>query len=252
MITTTQIEQFKKEGYFIMEKALSEDQLELLREECFHFIDKMHEKMDEAGTDVIEINHRNKRYFLSHTNKESERMRSFIFSSLMAEICRATLGENACFFLDQFVVKAAEIGMKFAWHQDSGYIPFDHEPYVTCWTPLDDVSEENGTVYLLPFSELGIKSRVTHEREEGTNDMVGYWGDNPGVPVIVPAGSVAVFSSVCFHRSGANRSDKMRRVMLTQYSKAPIVNSFTGERLFQGIPFLENGNIVYSEKTPVS
>jgi ectoine hydroxylase-related dioxygenase (phytanoyl-CoA dioxygenase family) len=105
---------------------------------------------------------------------------------------------------------------------------------------------------LLPYSQLGIKSRVTHEKEAVTNDKVGYWGDNPGVPVIVPAGSVAVFSSVCFHRSGANTSDKMRRVILTQYSKAPIVNSFTGERLFQGIPFIENGNIVYTEKTSVS
>lgn len=25
-----------------------------------------------------------------------------------------------------------------------------HKPYLTCWCTLDDVSEENGTVYVLP------------------------------------------------------------------------------------------------------
>ena len=32
----------------------------------------------------------------------------------MTEICRATLGDEAYFFFDQFVVKGAEKGAKFA------------------------------------------------------------------------------------------------------------------------------------------
>ena len=39
-----------------------------------------------------------------------------------------------------------------------------------------------------------------------------------GFGLNVPAGSVAVFSSNCFHRSGANTTQKMRRVYLAQYS----------------------------------
>ncbi len=171
-------------------------------------------------------------------------MHDFIFSRLMADICRATLGDNARFFLDQFVVKAAEVGMKFSWHQDSGYIPFDHTPYLTCWTALDDMSEENGTVYLLPFSAIGVKTRVRHIREEGSNDMVGYFGDNPGVPAIVPAGSVAVFQSVCFHRSGTNTTKAPRRVILTQYTPERIVNPFTGDQHLAGIPFVQDGEVV--------
>ena len=38
---------------------------------------------------------------------------SFIFSDLMADICRATIGPDAFLFLDQYVVKAAEKGMSF-------------------------------------------------------------------------------------------------------------------------------------------
>ena len=77
-----------------------------------------------------------------------------------AEVCRATLGDTAYLFWEQYVVKGAEAGMKFSWHQDSGYVGYpDHKPYLTCWCALDDMSEENGTVYVMPFSQNG-KSAV--------------------------------------------------------------------------------------------
>ena len=49
-------------------------------------------------------------------------------------------------------------------------------------------------------------------------------GSDPGEPVFVPAGSMAVFSHQTLHRSGANTTNRMRRVYLAQYSCAPILN----------------------------
>ena len=100
-----------------------------------------------------------------------------------------------------------------------------HRPYLTTWTPLDDVTEENGTIYVLPQSELGIRTWVAHEKDPATNDWVGYFGSSRGVPVIIPAGSMAIFSSYTFHSSGANRTPAMRRVFLTQYSAEPILRN---------------------------
>jgi ectoine hydroxylase-related dioxygenase (phytanoyl-CoA dioxygenase family) len=80
---------------------------------------------------------------------------SFLFSELMAEVVRATLGETACLFNEQYVVKSAEKGLKFGWHQDSGFVAYPHWPYLSCWCALDDVTVENGTVYLLPYSRAG-------------------------------------------------------------------------------------------------
>jgi hypothetical protein len=45
--------------------------------------------------------------------------------------------------------------------------------------------------------------------DEDTNDLVGYSVDDPGDPVIMPAGSMACFSST-LHRSGANTTDRVR------------------------------------------
>jgi ectoine hydroxylase-related dioxygenase (phytanoyl-CoA dioxygenase family) len=86
--------------------------------------------------------------------------------------------------------------------------------YVGCWCALDDVSEENGTVYNLPYALVGTKDKIKHVKDEATNDMVGYFGSEPGTPVIAPAGSIAVFSSTCFHRNGFNRTEKTRRAYL--------------------------------------
>ena len=121
-ITEAQIKQYHDEGYFILERAIPEHHLEMLRAECARYIKLIEDEMDRQGKDVIGLNHRNSRYFISNRYKESPHLADFIFSDLMAEICRATLGETAYLFHEQFVVKAAERGMKFGWHQDSGYV----------------------------------------------------------------------------------------------------------------------------------
>ena len=147
VITEEQRTQFREEGYFILERAVSEEQLKILREACDDLIEAMHAEMDRLGTDHIHISHRGKRYHIAKQYYRAPRLGEFVFSALMAEICRATLGDTAFLFYDQYVVKAAEQGMAFSWHQDSGYLGFPHTPYVACWTAVDDMTLANGCVY---------------------------------------------------------------------------------------------------------
>ena len=250
-ITEEQKQQFKDEGYMILESVIPENYLELLRGECQAFIDKMNKRMDEQGTDVIGINHRNQRYFVSNCFREQPSLREFLFSDLMAVVCQATLGDDAYLFWEQYVVKGAETGMKFSWHQDSGYVGYpDHKPYLTCWCPLDDVSEENGTVHLLPYSRSGIRSWVKHIVEEDSNDKVGYFGSDPGLVAEVPAGSIVAFSSVVFHSSGTNTTDQMRRVYLAQYSCEPILSPDGSKLWGNAEPLLKNGQNVAGTPPP--
>jgi ectoine hydroxylase-related dioxygenase (phytanoyl-CoA dioxygenase family) len=207
----------------VLEAVLSTRDLEALRGECQRCIDDRDREMDRLGVDTLDLDHRGSRYFV-HAYGESPAVRRFLFSELMVEVAQAALGDTVYLFNEQYVVKAAERGMKFGWHQDSGFIPYRHQPYLTCWIALDDVTEANGTVYLLPYARAGTREVVQHVRDEETNDLVGYFGDDPGDPVIVPAGSMACFSSTLFHRSGANTTDCMRRVYLAQYSAEPILN----------------------------
>ena len=113
-ITEEQRAQFRDEGYFILERAVSGEQLKILREACDHLIDAMHAEMERLGTDHIHISHRHKRYHIAKQYDRAPRLGEFVFSELMAEICRATLGDTAFLFYDQYVVKAAEQGMSFS------------------------------------------------------------------------------------------------------------------------------------------
>jgi len=243
-------EQFQEEGYFILESAIAGEMLQTLREECSYFLGRMDQEMEDREETSRGITHKGKRYFISRRYRQSSRLWRFIFSDLMAEVCRATLGEVAYLFHEQWVVKGADVGMEFSWHQDSGYVKFSdpktsHLPYLTCWTALDDIDENNGTVHLLPHSRAGTKNHICeHFRESGSNDLVGYTGDDPGIPVIAPAGSIACFSSTSLHRSGPNRSSAMRRVYLTQYSAERLLRS-DGEQWSDAVPFLKDGENIY-------
>jgi ectoine hydroxylase-related dioxygenase (phytanoyl-CoA dioxygenase family) len=234
---------FREEGFFVLESVLPSSDLELLRSQCQRFIDERDGEMDRLGVDKLDLDHRGSRYFL-HAYGKSAAIERFLRSEFMVEIAKAALGNTVYLFNEQYVVKAAEQGMKFSWHQDSGFVEYEHRPYLTCWIALDDVTEANGTVYLLPYSRVGTRDVLEHVRDEETNDLVGYFGDDPGDPVTVPAGSIACFSSTLFHRSGPNTTDRIRRVYLAQYSAEPLLNKDGSQPRLLAEPLLVDGKRV--------
>jgi ectoine hydroxylase-related dioxygenase (phytanoyl-CoA dioxygenase family) len=242
-ITTEHVRRFRDEGFFVLESVLPQTELELLRSECQRFIDERDREMDRLGVETLDLDHRGSRYFV-HAYGKSDDIERFLRSDFMVEIAKAALGDTVYLFNEQYVVKAAEHGIKFSWHQDSGFVEYEHRPYLTCWIALDDVTEANGTVYLLPYSRAGTRDVVEHVRDEETNDLVGYSGDDPGDPVIVRAGSIACFSSTVFHRSGPNTTDRMRRVYLAQYTAEPLLSEDGSRPRILAEPLLVDGKQV--------
>jgi ectoine hydroxylase-related dioxygenase (phytanoyl-CoA dioxygenase family) len=242
-ITSEHARRFREEGFFVLERVVPQSDLEVLRDECQRCIDDRDREMDRLGVDKLDLDHRGRRYFV-HAYEKSPAVRRFLFSELMAQIAGAALGGTVYLFNEQYVVKAAEQGMKFGWHQDSGFIDYAHRPYVTCWIALDDMTEANGTVYLLPYSRAGTRDVVKHVRDQETGDLVGYFGDDAGDPVIVPAGSIACFSTTLLHRSGPNTTDRMRRVYVAQYSAEPILSEDGSRPRMLAEPLLVDGKRV--------
>jgi len=236
-------DEFRDQGYLVLSRVIPDEHLQILRSGCQYSIDMVNAEMDREKVDVKGPNHRGKRYFISLRYKQIPRVEEFIFSDLMSSICLNLLGNTAYLFYEQFVVKGAKVGMKFNWHQDSAYVlnagyP-PHPPFLTCWCALDDVTESNGTVYIL---QNGSREVVDHIQDSETSDLVGYHGNDPGRPVIAPAGSIAVFSSTTFHRSGPNTTHEMRRTYVAQYSSVPISNE-TGLMAFAEPLLLEGKRV---------
>jgi ectoine hydroxylase-related dioxygenase (phytanoyl-CoA dioxygenase family) len=239
-VTSEHARQFHEEGFFVLRGIVSPGDLDMLRGECQRAIAEREREMDRLGVDRLDLDHRGSRYFL-HAYGSSPAVERFLSSDLMVQIAQAALGDSVYLFNEQYVVKAAEHGMRFSWHQDSGFIDYAHRPYLTCWIALDDMTEANGTVYLLPYSRAGTRGVVKHVRDEASNDRVGYFGDDPGDAVIVPAGSIACFSTTLFHRSGTNTTDRMRRVYVAQYSAEPILSEDGSRPRMLAAPLLVDG-----------
>lgn len=243
-IPEDKLREYHEEGYMILENYFSREEVEVMKSACDEAIAEMDRRIDAGDPGVAKINHKGKRYFLPHVASSHPRLEKIVFGEKMAEVVRGTLGMEAYHFLDQYVVKAAETGMQFSWHQDAGYIKHARvRPYLTNWIPLDDVTVENGTVYILPFSRAGSRELVDHAEDPDTHDQVGYHGTDPGIPVEVPAGTLVSFTSHTFHRSTPNTTPHPRRVYLIQYSPE-IIRNPDGAPRNGSAQFLRQGQVV--------
>jgi hypothetical protein len=239
-VTTTpvrseQLQAFHHHGYCLLPAALPATMLAMLRAECATAIENVHGEMDRQGVNVIGGSRRGLQYTPGNCRQRQPALRTFLLSDLMNQICTSLIGPAPYLVWDQFSVKHGttpndpnsatftadgnpqSLG-RFSWHQDSGYIPHDHAPYLTCWIALDDITLDNGPLAVIPFPEIGITTRVTHRPDPDNGDLVGYFGTLPGKSLPVPQGSIVCFSSTLFHSSRRNTTAAPRRAYLAQYS----------------------------------
>lgn len=233
--------QFLKTGYAVLERVIPEPDVAELRLECQRHLDLQLSLMDQVGAQTLGLSHRNQRYFLSSWHQEKTFLERFLMGELMTDIVKATLGPEAYVFLELFVVKPPRTGSAFAWHQDSGYLlGRPHKPYVTLWCALDEVTETNGVLHVLPLENALHQPVLPHVKDKTTNDLVGDAGEQAGVSVPVPWGSIVVMASTLLHCSGPNTDDQPRRAFLASYSPEPIVDR-DGTLWNQARPCLHGG-----------
>lgn len=244
-----EVDQFHREGWCLLPAVLPDAHLHMLRDGARDAVARADAELDRQGSAAAGITRRGSRYFATDPSLIDARIYDFIYSPLMADIAGTLLGPEVHVFWEQYVIKAGEVGAAFAWHQDSGYVTHDHPWYLTCWVALDDMSEANGTASILPWSRHpASRERLPHRADPQLSDLVGYDGDDPGDPVICPAGSIALFTSRTLHRSGANTTARQRRVYLIQYS-AGIIRRPDGRPWGRSECFLRDGRLV-GERRP--
>lgn len=178
-----------------------------------------------------------------------------LFGSMLCNILQQLMGEDLYLFNEQYIVKTPHAGeeSKFVMHQDSQYVHgLEQEqvpPYVSVWCALDDMNEENGCLYILPYpappeppttlrdDRLLRFASPDHMRRHhldmahaypsgilGGSDEVG--GE---LPILLDRGSIVILSSLVYHRSGANISDEQRRAYMPQFSWGPIRCTAAGD-----------------------
>lgn len=169
------------------------------------------------------------RYSIAGCHRWRPHLASFIAGDAMRRLCRATIGCPAHLFTEQFLMKGPSSEMDFGWHQDGSYAPAGTPPFLVVWCALDDATELNGTLRILPGETY--RSLMPHEVLPGGAERVARHAAEEGVPVPCRAGDIVAFSSLLPHRSENNRSAGWRRVYQVRYTPQPVVDRRTGRPL---------------------
>ncbi|KAJ2802378.1 hypothetical protein H4R20_003299 [Coemansia guatemalensis] len=127
----------------------------------------------------------------------------------------STGGEQRTYLLnEQYIVKPPYSNAEFAWHQDILYFSSEQRAHsiVSVWTPLDDVSEANGTVLIDPFPDPS-RPAIYPSSASGTREPV---------VATMSAGSALFMDGRVRHCSTGNTSSTFRTVYMPQFSLGAI------------------------------
>lgn len=237
-ITETQFQEFRENGYTLLENVFTIAEME----ELIGYIERFQRRAEEhlqAQGGASGISRVGEIVFDAHLAEQDENIRAFVLRPEFVAITTQLLGPNIDLYWNQSVFKGPDGAKQFPWHQDDGYTPVDPSPYLTLWMALNDATIENGCISVLPGSQK--RGLVPHH--PSPIGLVCHELDDPdqGIQVPVKAGCIAAYSSLMMHKSGVNRTQGTRKAYVIQYSHAGLKHALTGEVLADKIPVARNG-----------
>jgi len=157
------------------------------------------------------------------------------------------IGPNISIHHSKLNMKPAKVGSVVEWHQDLAYFPHTNDSLVTTLIYLDDATEENGCLQVLPRHQTHY---FDHRMKDGTfagmiTEEVADGRFGKTVSLAAPAGSVIFMHCITPHSSLPNRSSKARRTLIYEYRAADsfpiffgpyVTNLEKGSHLLRGKP----------------
>jgi hypothetical protein len=258
-LSEDQLNFFNENGYLAGIKMLEPEQVEILRKELL---------------ELTQPDHPGRALFYEYNSNESTDPSTVLFHALGAwrvtegfhdvlwnarflAAAKQLLGNKSVrFWHDQLFYKPPKKGGVVAWHQDYSYwtrtIPLAH---LTCWTALDDATEENGCVQYIPGSHkwgllpkpviagdfAGIKEYLNEEQLEA------FYHPQPAP---VKAGEAIFHHPLTLHGSGENKTDRPRRAFVINVI-ADGVRSDSDQPLLDGVPVVKKGEKLEGQFFPL-
>lgn len=151
--------------------------------------------------------------------REDAVIRELIFSRRLAQIAADLMQTDGVrLYHDQALFKEPGGGIT-PWHADQYYWPLETDRTITAWIPLQAVPLDMGPLEFSAGSHRIVTGRELHisdesERQIGEKLRVT---DFPHIVEAFDLGEVSFHSGWVFHRAGANKSARMRKVMTVIY-----------------------------------
>lgn len=231
MLDEGQVRLFHEQGYLVVPGAASTWELAALNAELDGWIDESRGHRENWGVTAdgkpvfdLEPGHTAERPRLRRiTNPAdfSDLYRSVLFDGRVVDLAAALLGPDVKFHHCKINIKMPSMETYVGWHQDHAFEPQTNDSMVTCLLMLDDMTEQNGALQVVPGSHRTQHSHYRDERFAGEIDR-GRWPDfeSRAVRLSGRAGDLVFLDSWTVHGSPANRSDTPRRLLIAEYTAA--------------------------------
>lgn len=231
MLTEQQVRRFREEGYVTVPGAASTWEVVALNAELDGWIDESRQHSENwgitaDGKDVFDlepghsaIQPRLRR--VTNPADFSDLYRSVLFDGGLVDLTTDLLGPDVKFHHCKINIKMPSMATYVGWHQDHPFEPHTNDSLVVALLMLDDMTEENGALQVVPGSHRTHHSHYDGDRFAGEIDR-RLWDDFEArsVKVTGKAGDVVFIDSWMVHGSPANRSSKPRRLLICDYTAA--------------------------------
>lgn len=232
-LTLAQIEQYRVEGYLVVERLFDPDQIAVVQEAIDAFTRKAFETGDWEKVMELEPqcdpSHPVARRIYNPFHQDPV-FRNLATDRRVLERITDLIGPDLALHHSKLNMKPPRVGSVVEWHQDLAYFPHTNDDLVTTLIYLDDATEENGCLQVMPRHHSHY---FDHRLPDGTfagmiTEAVsdGRYGPPKALPA--PAGSAIFMHCVLPHSSLPNRSEKARRTLIYEYRAADAVPLHVG------------------------
>ncbi len=227
VLTQEQREFYFENGYLLLERIVSKDWLERLRDVTEDFVEQSKSLSKSDAVFDLEPDHTAERPRLRRLTSPVEQHPTyweFASDSVLTGVAADLVGPDVKFHHSKLNFKWAEGGEEVKWHQDIQYWPHTNYSPLTIGLYMDDVSQEQGPLGVVPGSHNGDLFSLYGDDGEWVGSLsdadVARVGIDDAVYLLGPAGSVTVHNCRTVHGSKRNESDLGRPLLLNVYSAA--------------------------------
>jgi ectoine hydroxylase-related dioxygenase (phytanoyl-CoA dioxygenase family) len=225
MLTPAQVDFYKENGYLMVPDALTPQEVQELRETVARIVAGASQVTTHTDIYDLEDGHTQaapKVRRIKTPHKHFDYFQQLVRHPRLTAILAGLLGPNIRLHGSKLNMKSAGYGAPVEWHQDWAFYPHTNDDVLATGILLDDCSEENGPMLVIPGSHRG--ELLDHHSDgvfcgaitEGLNRI----DFAKAVPLTGKAGSMSIHHARTLHGSASNRSDKSRNLLLFEYAAA--------------------------------
>lgn len=228
-----QINAFWRDGFVCVKDAVTPDQLAAMRALIADWVEESRSHATPFGPETIDGRprfdmggeHSAEHPALRRINNPSDLYSPYedvMRNARVADMVADLIGPNVKFHHDKINLKLPGSHTEVHYHQDFMFTPHTNDDVVTALIMLDDVTEANGCLKVVPGSHKGALHTLFQD-----DAFVGRMQDDvtaemktQDVPVTGPAGSVCLMHTRLAHGSDPNHSLESRGLYICVYTAA--------------------------------